>query len=57
MEEARGKALPSLVSLTLLYNDDESRHSRESGNPDRKHWIPDQVRNDKMCKVFSETVH
>jgi hypothetical protein len=30
----------SVVSLTLLYNDDESRHSRESGNPDRKHWIP-----------------
>jgi hypothetical protein len=57
MEEARGKALPSVVSLTLLYNDDESRHSRESGNPDRKHWIPNQVRNDKMCKVFSETVH
>ena len=22
------------------------RHSRESGNPE-KHWIPDQVRNDK----------
>jgi hypothetical protein len=48
---------PGVVSLTLLYNDDKSGHPLESGNPDRKHWIPDQVRNDRMCKVFSETVH
>jgi hypothetical protein len=26
-----------------------------SGNPDRKHWIPDQARNDKMYIAFSET--
>jgi len=26
------------------------RHSRESGNPE-KHWIPDQVRNDKPNKT------
>jgi hypothetical protein len=25
-----------------------------SVTPDRKHWIPDQVRNDKICKPFSE---
>jgi hypothetical protein len=27
-----------------------ARHSRESGNPE-KHWIPDQVRNDKPNKT------
>jgi len=32
-------------------------HSRESGNPGWKGWIPDQVRNDKLCKVISETVY
>ena len=26
-------------------------HSRESGNPE-KHWIPDQVRNDKPNKTY-----
>jgi hypothetical protein len=28
-----------------------------ASGPEGKHWIPDQVRNDKMCKVFSEKVH
>jgi len=31
-------------------NHARARHSRESGNPE-KHWIPDQVRNDKPIKT------
>ena len=31
-------------------------HSRESGNPGGKDWIPDQVRNDNITKVIPGTV-
>jgi len=27
------------------------------GNPGSKNWIPDQVRNDQMCKVISGAAH
>ena len=62
----------SVVFLTLLYNDDESRHSRPDFHRDklqresRSKTLDSpvsstgqayQVRNDKMCKVFSDTVH
>ena len=35
----------------------QSCHSHESGNPGKKKWIPDQVRNDIMCKVISQTIN
>jgi hypothetical protein len=32
-------------------NHNRTRHSRESGNPE-KYWIPGQARNDKVHKIY-----
>jgi hypothetical protein len=51
----------NVVNLMLLYNDLKgvipapiSIGIISSRNPDLKNWIPDQVRNDKACKIISE---
>ncbi len=33
-----------------------NRHSRVGGNPARRYWIPDQVRNDGFKNGFLETL-
>ena len=48
----------NIVFLTLLYNDLRVVIPAKAGiQIENTGWIPDQVRNDKMYKVFSETVH
>ena len=39
----------SALRPTLSYIWFQRRHSRESGNPVQKHWIPGQARNDKKA--------
>jgi hypothetical protein len=51
------KCFSSVVNLTLPHVNFEARHSREGGNPAQKHWIPDQVRNDKICGAIFEALH
>jgi len=45
------------VKLTLLYNDLRAVIPEKAGVQIKKDWIPDQVRNDKICKAISETLH
>gem|GEM_PF-6839788 len=54
-----GMNFSNLQSIYSAINHNQTRHSRESGNPE-KHWIPpyqvrgrlSQARNDKPVKIY-----